>query len=94
MLSCWSGVGAWRTIRAAQWEMATAALALTLRLAWWTYALSFFSSGSGGIDVAIARIAFSASSHTNRLSWDAFRRSWSSCQRTRTRQSAAANRDL
>uniref|UniRef100_A0A0A8XS08 Uncharacterized protein n=1 Tax=Arundo donax TaxID=35708 RepID=A0A0A8XS08_ARUDO len=61
-----------------QWEMATAALALTLRLAWWTYALSFLSRGRGGIDAAIARIAFSASSHTNRLSWDAFSRSWSS----------------
>lgn len=53
-------------------DMATAALALTLRLAWWTYALSFLRSGRGGIDAAIARIAFSASSATNRLSCDAF----------------------
>lgn len=80
-----------RTIRAAQWEMATAALALTLRLAWWTYALSFFSSGSGGIDAAIARVAFSASSHTNRLSWDAFSRSWSSCENGDETDSAAAS---
>lgn len=49
-------------------EIATAALARTLRLEWVTKECNFFSKGTGEMEVAIASSAFSASSHTNRLS--------------------------
>lgn len=73
-----NGIGIF-TILETQLERETAALALTLRLEWPTYAFSFWTKGRGVMEPTIEPSALSASSHTKRLSWDAFSSSCNSC---------------